>query len=937
MFRGSREKVVKNAEKYVSRGKIEAGIKEYRKLLDENPNDISTLNRVGDLYARIDRNNQAIELFEQIAEQYADDGFLVKAIAIYKKIIKLDPTRLEIYEKLADLYHRQGLVNEARTQYQVLADYYVKHDQPASLASVYERMVELEPEDPSHRVKLADLCQEIDRVDDAMEQYRAIAELMLEHGRPDEAAQVYRQALTVSAKDLEFIADGVLRLKEAGHVGRAARLLVYATERNPEARRVARLAGLDGGADEAREEAPASEGVPAPGEAAEAEEAPAQVEPAATEETEEPAAPPEPAFEDEELAVFELDLDDDDSLSQVEPPADMLEDRERPGFAWSDDAGEPAAQEPDVAAGRPAGRGAGGSGTFEFELDLEADGDGLLEDDAADEKLDHDLLERTASEVEPAPEDERAAASDDLFTEAEVLFKYGIVEKALERLAELLDRDPRHLEGYGLMMTIHLEAERHDRAAEVAGRLAEVAEEVGDEEVWPAARDRLEAAGHRVEGRRVEPPPGFEAPQDVDDEVGPDEPVTAVSEPPAIEPIPVEEEAGPAEGGERRDAPGRPEMIEVAFDEELFDLPEIPAPESEAAPAEEAETEPEEVEPEAPPRPRRKVDDVEAALAELAADFLGPRSKIPAPEAPAVDDARPAEEPPPTDAGPPAEEEALRAEAAEAPPAPEAPATPPPESVPPPGETPRVDPLRALGDSLREEIGQPLEGAAAAQHTTPGAGEQAAGPARPEADRLDDSGVSWLDEVSAEGGGAELFEGEDGFFDLGAELEQELEAEESIGEGEELLLSGEGPSLEDIVEGFKRGVAENLSTEDFDTHFNLGIAYREMGLLDEAIGEFQLASKGAGYMVPCASMLGLCFLEKGLPELAVKWYRRGLGAEGISEEDQLGLLYDLGNAQAAAGDPDAAYETFVELYGVNTNYRDVVARLAELEPHRGGS
>ncbi|HYO16340.1 MAG TPA: hypothetical protein VE685_24335, partial [Thermoanaerobaculia bacterium] len=112
--------------------------------------------------------------------------------------------------------------------------------------------------------------------------------------------------------------------------------------------------------------------------------------------------------------------------------------------------------------------------------------------------------------------------------------------------------------------------------------------------------------------------------------------------------------------------------------------------------------------------------------------------------------------------------------------------------------------------------------------------------------------------------------------------------------------------------------------------FNLGIAYREMGLLDEAIGEFQLASKDPSHLVLCCSMLGLCFLDKGLPELAVKWYRRGLEAPGLAEEDNLGLLYDLGCAYLAAGDESSAYKTFVELYGINTNYRDVVARIEEL-------
>jgi len=111
----SREQVVQAAERYVSRGKIEAAIREYKKVLAENPNDANTLNRVGDLYARIQRIDEAVDFFRKIAEQYSAEGFLVKAIAIYKKIIKLNPTHLEVYEQLAELYHRQGLVNEART------------------------------------------------------------------------------------------------------------------------------------------------------------------------------------------------------------------------------------------------------------------------------------------------------------------------------------------------------------------------------------------------------------------------------------------------------------------------------------------------------------------------------------------------------------------------------------------------------------------------------------------------------------------------------------------------------------------------------------------------------------------------------------------------------------------------------------------------------
>ena len=81
-------------------------------------------------------------------------------------------------------------------------------------------------------------------------------------------------------------------------------------------------------------------------------------------------------------------------------------------------------------------------------------------------------------------------------------------------------------------------------------------------------------------------------------------------------------------------------------------------------------------------------------------------------------------------------------------------------------------------------------------------------------------------------------------------------------------------------------------------------------------------------------MLGICFMEKGLPELAVRWYRKGLESPQINEEVALGLLYDMGIAYAQLGDYDAAYKTFVEIYGMNSNFRDVSTKLQELTPLR---
>src|SRR5688572_8195979 len=240
----TREQVVKVAEKYVAKGKLDAAIKEYLKVLKENPNDVSTLNRLGDLYARTSRIDEAVRLFTQIAQQYTEDGFFVKAIAIYKKIIKLDPTRLQVYEHLAGLYHRQRLVNEARTQYQVLDDYYLKHSDAAAAINIFVKMGELEPDNPSHHLRLAELYQQRQLWDKALRSYRTIAELMLRHDRVDEAVRVYQRAIEVHSEDLVFIGDALTGLKEAGHTAAALRLLALAVSANPHAERVGRVAGL---------------------------------------------------------------------------------------------------------------------------------------------------------------------------------------------------------------------------------------------------------------------------------------------------------------------------------------------------------------------------------------------------------------------------------------------------------------------------------------------------------------------------------------------------------------------------------------------------------------------------------------------------------------------------------------------------------------------
>ncbi|MCZ6600759.1 MAG: tetratricopeptide repeat protein, partial [Acidobacteria bacterium] len=126
--------------------------------------------------------------------------------------------------------------------------------------------------------------------------------------------------------------------------------------------------------------------------------------------------------------------------------------------------------------------------------------------------------------------------------------------------------------------------------------------------------------------------------------------------------------------------------------------------------------------------------------------------------------------------------------------------------------------------------------------------------------------------------------------------------------------------------------------EDHQTHYQLGIAFKEMEMLDEAIGAFQQAAQDPDSFLSCCSMLGLCFRAKSMPQIAEKWYRKGLdrGGSGGSVEDQItGLLYDLGTLHQEQGAVDEARNCFTEVYASNANYRDVAARLRLLSQDAG--
>lgn len=152
------------------------------------------------------------------------------------------------------------------------------------------------------------------------------------------------------------------------------------------------------------------------------------------------------------------------------------------------------------------------------------------------------------------------------------------------------------------------------------------------------------------------------------------------------------------------------------------------------------------------------------------------------------------------------------------------------------------------------------------------------------------------------------------------------------------VLSGIDSGLAEIFEEFRlEAEEESAPQEDFETHFNMATAYKEMELLDESIREFQLAAgliaptDGTARYFQCCNMLGQCFVEKGMPGAAVLWFKKGLGAPGRSAEEYKALQYELGSAYEAMGELKRAVAALTEVYGVDVDYRDIGEKLAGLQ------
>jgi tetratricopeptide (TPR) repeat protein len=195
-FGFNKQKVLSAAEKYVQQGKIQNAIAEYEKVTKADPKDLTVTNTIGDLYSRLGEADKATECFKTVGDAYATQGFTVKAIAMYKKISKLKPS-LEGVLKLAELYTQQGLFNDARAQYLQVAEEFLKSGELDNAVRIFQKILEMDPENTNMRVRLAEVYVRLGKKNDAWQIFSAAAETLRAKGNLNGAEEVLQRMLTL--------------------------------------------------------------------------------------------------------------------------------------------------------------------------------------------------------------------------------------------------------------------------------------------------------------------------------------------------------------------------------------------------------------------------------------------------------------------------------------------------------------------------------------------------------------------------------------------------------------------------------------------------------------------------------------------------------------------------------------------------------------------
>ena len=180
----SKAKSIETANKALKRGQYDRAIAEYERIVRQDPTDIRSKLKLGDLYIRAAQTEDAIRVLHEVATHYSDQGFTLKAVAVYKQILKLNPEMAEVSVSLASHYQQQGLLNEAVRQYKEAARIYAQRGRVLERLNVIRAMVDLDPDNVADRIRLAESYSSAGRYSEAVALFRDACRILESRNRP---------------------------------------------------------------------------------------------------------------------------------------------------------------------------------------------------------------------------------------------------------------------------------------------------------------------------------------------------------------------------------------------------------------------------------------------------------------------------------------------------------------------------------------------------------------------------------------------------------------------------------------------------------------------------------------------------------------------------------------------------------------------------------
>lgn len=895
----NKNKVIAAAQKFVQKGQYDKAIKEYIKIVEEDPRDVRIWLKIGDLYAKKNASKEAVDTYLKVAEFYSEQGFYLKAVAVYKQVLKINSSLVEINLRLAELYKQLGLLSDAMQQYEQVSNAYNQAGRTKDALAAVRQIVELDPQNVASRIKLAELYSKEGLRDEAIREFTKAADFLRAQNRIDdfvkvaerlifhqsnnlnvskELARVYldredpRRALQklqlafkVDPRDvgtLEMLAEAfenldqipktISVLKELAHVhgengNEAKRQEVYI--------RIIHLSPNDEEAQQAVVNSLASSSPMEPSEGR----------------SHLPHQPTAPALMTSEISSSRVS-----NYEHFSSAHHYQEDIPTPyqKAAIAKDNFEPYLSD-------------------ELIRQSERSDNLFTQDNATSEVQEsEEILEFSDLVEEPEPykaitQTGPIDSTEDIakiFAEAEVYIKYGLQEKAVEHLRLVLHQAPENIEVHLRLKELFLQMGRFSDAAQESLILGRQFMKTDPQKAAGYLYETLDLdAGHR-EARALlnvleksipvhDATPATIHPQrertpeysfDKADSVS-DLDAIDLDAADIIEEIPID-----IDRADQGDWTDDGDLIPDSFsssDASSWSLDEsqnliTSAPQSNIP----INTHPGVIELHGTGIESRERGKVRSEVIQLGDEY----SYYPSPTRSHQEE----------------EKSGIEDDLEEA-------------------EFFIQQNLLTEARVILEELtiqypGHPLVDAKLADLE-----------AREEKLRFT--------------GAIDREPFHESFSDLAAELNELEQAEAS--QEQDIVANY---SVEDVFEEFKRGTKSQVSDEDSDTHYDLGLAYREMGLLDDAISEFKIATRSREKEVLCHMMIGLCYAEKEMLPEAISQFKTGLYVEGITERESIALYFELGQSYEQLEDLQEALYYYEKVAKKDPHFREVTARMNDI-------